>query len=69
MIPSKKSASEDAPPPTCYVCDVPLPSKSQKQDGATDSLLPGLIALQSEGTGFSARGGNTVERSSVAFQC
>ncbi|KAI6751245.1 hypothetical protein HG530_014159 [Fusarium avenaceum] len=68
MIPSKKSSSEDAPP-TCYVCDVPLPSKSQKQYGATDSLLPGLIALQSEGTGFSARGGNTVERSSVAFQC
>ncbi|KAM0303540.1 hypothetical protein HYE67_003614 [Fusarium culmorum] len=68
--PSKKASSEDDPPLTCYVCDVPLTSKSQKQDTASGSSIPpGLVALQSEGTGFSAHGGNTVERSSVAFQC
>ncbi|KAF4989160.1 hypothetical protein FGRMN_9303 [Fusarium graminum] len=67
--PSKKPSSEDAPPLTCYVCDVPLTFNSQKQDSTASSSTPGLIALQSEGTGFSAHGGNTVERSSVAFQC
>ncbi|QGI67147.1 hypothetical protein CEK26_011102 [Fusarium fujikuroi] len=70
MIPSSKmSSSEDVQPLTCYVCDVPLTSKSHKTDTGPGSLIPGLIALQSEGTGFSAHGGNTVERSSVAFQC
>ncbi|KAM0562669.1 hypothetical protein ACHAPJ_002359 [Fusarium lateritium] len=70
MIPStKKPSSEDDIPLTCYVCDVPLISKSQKQDATPGSSIPGLVALQSEGTGFSAHGGNTVERSSVAFQC
>ncbi|RGP69753.1 nitric oxide synthase-interacting [Fusarium longipes] len=67
--PAKKPCAEDDPPLTCYVCDVPLTSKSQKQDVASGSSIPGLVALQSEGTGFSAHGGNTVERSSVAFQC
>ncbi|KAF5969826.1 RING finger domain-containing protein [Fusarium coicis] len=71
MIPSsKRTSAEDVPPLTCYVCDVPLTSsKSRKTDTAPGSSIPGLIALQSEGTGFSAHGGNTVERSSVAFQC
>ncbi|KAF5624034.1 RING finger domain protein [Fusarium sp. NRRL 52700] len=70
MIPSSKAtSSEDAQTLTCYVCDVPLASKSHKTDTAIGSSISGLIALQSEGTGFSAHGGNTVERSSVAFQC
>lgn len=70
MLPStKKSSSEDDPPLTCYVCDVPLTSKSQKHEGAKGSSIPGLVALRSEGTGFSARGASTVEKSSVAFQC
>ncbi|KAM5345553.1 hypothetical protein ACJ41O_011414 [Fusarium nematophilum] len=70
MIPStKKSSSEDDPPLTCYVCDVPLTSKSQKHDLSQGSSIPGLVALRSEGTGFSARGANTVEKSTVAFQC
>ncbi|RSM02486.1 hypothetical protein CEP52_007937 [Fusarium oligoseptatum] len=70
MLPStKKSSSEDDPPLTCYVCDVPLTSKSQKHEAAKGSSIPGLVALRSEGTGFSARGASTVEKSSVAFQC
>ncbi|KAF4331657.1 RING finger domain protein [Fusarium beomiforme] len=70
MIPSsKKISSDDVPPLACYVCDIPLTSKSQKSDATPGTSIPGLIALQSEGTGFSAHGGNTVERSSVAFQC
>ncbi|KAK7403609.1 hypothetical protein QQX98_010621 [Neonectria punicea] len=70
MIPSgKKASSEDEPPASCYVCDVPLSSKPQKRDAAQDDSIPGLIMLQSEGTGFSARGTSTVERTGIAFQC
>ncbi|RSL50623.1 hypothetical protein CEP53_008724 [Fusarium sp. AF-6] len=70
MLPStKKSSSEDDPPLACYVCDVPLTSKSQKHEATKGSSIPGLVALRSEGTGFSARGASTVEKSSVAFQC
>lgn len=70
MIPSgKKTSPEDELPVTCYVCDVPLTSKPQKRDTAKADSVPGLIALRSEGTGFSARGTSTVERSGIAFQC
>ncbi|ATY59495.1 zinc finger containing [Cordyceps militaris] len=61
----------------CFVCDTPLSwrvdaftSTSTSTSTSKPSLLPsGMIALKSEGTGFSARGGNTVERNNVAFQC
>lgn len=70
MIPSGKKASpEDELPVTCYVCDVPLTPKPQKRDAAKADSVPGLVALRSEGTGFSARGTSTVERSGIAFQC
>ncbi|CAM1502813.1 Fc.00g075890.m01.CDS01 [Cosmosporella sp. VM-42] len=70
MIPKgKQAASESQPPIACYVCDVPLTSKTQKNDAASTSSLPGLVALRSEGTGFSAQGTSTVKRSTIAFQC
>ncbi|KAG5925916.1 hypothetical protein E4U42_003823 [Claviceps africana] len=69
---SASPASE--PPMVCYVCDSPVLDKSatqtQPQSGTTSSSLPkGLVLLKSEGTGFSARGSNTVEKSGVGFQC
>ncbi|KPM46212.1 hypothetical protein AK830_g306 [Neonectria ditissima] len=67
--PGKKASSEDEPPTSCYVCDVPLSSKQQKRDAAQGDSIPGLIMLRSEGTGFSARGTSTVERTGIAFQC
>lgn len=75
MVPSsKKASSEEEPIPlTCYVCDMSLTSsESQKHDTSaqtSSTTVPGLVALRSEGTGFSARGSSTVERSGVAFQC
>ncbi len=61
------SAKEKDVPAACFVCDMPL---ARISDASRAPGLPtGMIALKSEGTGFSARGGNTVERSSVAFQC
>ncbi|OAR00349.1 hypothetical protein LLEC1_00315 [Akanthomyces lecanii] len=59
-----KERQDDAPSAACFVCDTPLADV-----GRSPNLPTGMIALKSEGTGFSARGGNTVERTNVAFQC
>ncbi|KAL0930754.1 ring finger domain-containing protein [Colletotrichum truncatum] len=55
----------------CYVCDARLASKdiNEKQKKSKGEFV-GLIELRSDGTGFSARGANKVEKSGVAaFQC
>ncbi|PNY24238.1 Zinc-finger of nitric oxide synthase-interacting protein, partial [Tolypocladium capitatum] len=69
--PSKSSTAETETPMMCYVCDTPVtPRSSRKTTTESNSTLPpGLVILKSEGTGFSARGSSTVEKSSVAFQC
>ncbi|KAG5983090.1 hypothetical protein E4U55_000846 [Claviceps digitariae] len=76
LIPSKTkdvAAASPAhePPMVCYVCDSPVLDKSvtQPQPETSPSLPKGLVLLKSEGTGFSARGSNTVEKSGVGFQC
>lgn len=70
MVPTKKqSSSESQPPITCYVCDTPLSTKTSKDESSQSSSIPGLVALKSDGTGFSARGSSTVEKSTVSFQC
>ncbi|OAA44891.1 zinc finger containing protein [Metarhizium rileyi] len=69
LIPSSKQASAQDASLMCYVCDAPMVSKSAKHGPSTARLPAGLVSLKSEGTGFSARGSNTVERSGVAFQC
>ncbi|KAI5460062.1 hypothetical protein BGZ63DRAFT_264339 [Mariannaea sp. PMI_226] len=67
LIPPKKGVpAEDEPPLTCHVCDVPLSSKPHKREG---DLFPGLVSLRSEGTGFSARGGSTVEKLGISYSC
>ncbi|PHH73455.1 hypothetical protein CDD83_4748 [Cordyceps sp. RAO-2017] len=55
-------------PTTCFVCDTPL-APITFWDLAGALLSPGLVTLRSEGTGFSARGSNTVIKASTAFQC
>lgn len=57
---------------TCYVCDEMLSgvmgkgAKKSKKNG----IRPGLVLIQSDGTGFSAGGGNvTTEKEGIAFQC
>ncbi|GAB0136322.1 hypothetical protein EsDP_00004627 [Epichloe bromicola] len=73
LIPSKTKAISGSPDPeppiTCYVCDSPISGKSVTQGPLSIALPVGLVLLKSEGTGFSARGSNTVEKSGVGFQC
>ncbi|KAG6042006.1 hypothetical protein E4U41_007102 [Claviceps citrina] len=79
IVPKPKEASASAPDPeppmACYVCEAPISGKSDKsaapqRQAATSASLPvGLVLLRSEGTGFSARGSNTVAKSGVGFQC
>ncbi|KAI9167327.1 E3 ubiquitin-protein ligase CSU1 [Paramyrothecium foliicola] len=67
---SKKSSDAEAEPAlACFVCEIPLGSSAPSGESSKDALPSGLVALKSEGTGFSAKGGNTIEKSGVAFQC
>ncbi|KAJ6785869.1 hypothetical protein PWT90_05444 [Aphanocladium album] len=68
MAPSSKDAADSSSPVLCFVCDTPLAFAADK-DAPKTALPSGMIALRSEGTGFSAKGSNTVERTNVAFQC
>lgn len=59
----------------CYVCDADLTEKPKKEGKKEskkdkDKPKPGLILIRSDGTGFSAAGGNvTTEKQGIAFQC
>lgn len=67
MLPARKDKVKEDTPVMCYVCDVPAAVVLAESEG--DKLPAGLVALKSEGTGFSAKGGNTVGKTSVGFQC
>lgn len=68
--PGQKQHSDPNYSITCFVCDIPLDIKLSKVGETARAHLPtGLVALKSEGTGFSAKGTNTVEKSGTAFQC
>ncbi|KAG6117310.1 hypothetical protein E4U14_007911 [Claviceps sp. LM454 group G7] len=76
LLPSKakevSAASSDPDAPlVCYVCETPIRDKSgtQLQSAAKSSLPMGLVLLKSEGTGFSARGSNKVNKSGVGYHC
>ena len=56
----------------CYVCEADLTEERGTESAKgkyKEQIKPGLVEIKSEGTGFSGAGGNTVERSGVAFQC
>jgi nitric oxide synthase-interacting protein len=56
----------------CYICEADLTEKNGTESvkgKSKEQIKPGLVEIKSEGTGFSGAGGNTVERSGVAFQC
>ena len=56
----------------CYVCDVDLSDRqrSSKKDADKGRIRPGLVLIESDGTGFTAGGGIvTTEKQGIAFQC
>ncbi|KUI64688.1 hypothetical protein VM1G_00233 [Cytospora mali] len=56
----------------CYVCDGDVtekPGKKGSEKKEKEKIRPGVVALKSDGTGFSASGTNEVKRSGTAFQC
>ncbi|KAG6193946.1 hypothetical protein E4U27_000029 [Claviceps purpurea] len=76
LLPSKaKEVSAASPDPdvllVCFVCETPIRDKSgtQLQSAAKTSLPMGLVLLKSEGTGFSARGSNKVNKSGIGYHC
>ena len=69
VVPNKGQKQEQETTMACFVCDTPVTGKTAKNGDASAPLPPGLVALKSEGTGFSARGSSVVERPGVAFQC
>ncbi|SPO02720.1 related to RING finger domain protein [Cephalotrichum gorgonifer] len=71
-----ESSGRDAGAVACYVCDKSLDGgKGEDDEGkprekrARGDLPLGVVELRSDGTGFSAAGGNKVERVSTNFQC
>jgi len=57
-------------PVQCFVCEADLTSRGKPSKKDKDKIQPGLVLIQSDGTGFSAGGGNvTTEREGIAFQC
>lgn len=67
MIPSGKDKTADDII-GCYVCEEPVAVSSSERDIGS-GLPTGLVALRSEGTGFSSKGNSTVGKTGLAFQC
>jgi len=77
MVPVKDTHMPDADQGkiACFVCDADLTevvgraAKRAKGDKEREKITPGLVEIQSEGTGFASGGSAKVVKEGVAFQC
>ncbi|OAX84484.1 hypothetical protein ACJ72_01155 [Emergomyces africanus] len=60
----------------CYVCETDVTErkankepKEGKKDKDKDKIRPGLVTINSEGTGFAGGGANMAAKAGTAFQC
>ncbi|EGC41765.1 RING finger domain-containing protein [Histoplasma capsulatum var. duboisii H88] len=60
----------------CYVCETDVTErkpktepKEGKKDKDKDKIRPGLVTINSEGTGFAGGGENIAKKAGTAFQC
>ncbi|PGH13381.1 hypothetical protein AJ79_03660 [Helicocarpus griseus UAMH5409] len=57
----------------CFVCETDVTerriSKEGKKEKEKDKIRPGLVTMNSEGTGFAGGGANMAKKSGTAFQC
>ncbi|KAF8537232.1 hypothetical protein BDD12DRAFT_745836 [Trichophaea hybrida] len=69
MTAYSSNAHHQNKPVRCYVCNADL-SDYESPPNNKNIVRPGLVVIQSDGTGFSAGGGNvTTEKQGIAFQC
>ena len=66
-----ETAGKDGGVVACYVCDKSLEGKGEEKPKkrAKGEVPSGVVELTADGTGFSAAGGNKVEKVSTNFQC
>ncbi|KAI5297911.1 hypothetical protein KEM55_004078 [Ascosphaera atra] len=54
----------------CYVCETDVTErKKPKKENGKENVRPGLVSINSEGTGFAGGGQSVAQRVGTAFQC
>lgn len=71
MVPIQDThaAKEDQGKVVCFVCDADLTERPVKEKPGKEKIRPGLVEINSEGTGFASGGANLVKKDAVSFQC
>lgn len=66
------AAAADQGKVVCFVCDADLTEKklaAGKEKPGKEKIRPGIVEINSEGTGFASAGDSLVKKDGVSFQC
>lgn len=53
----------------CFVCETDVTERKGNKDKDKGKVRPGLVTINSEGTGFAGGGANMAKKAGTAFQC